>query len=155
MASQHPRGSLSPVFPADYTASTSDYVARSYNTNLSSTQHTSVHSHMSPASLHMSSMNLNAGNAGYTRGSRPTAEDNTQPRFELFLLGDGEKKVTEEADTRKFGCLSSSKTLNIYCFYMECSISGRSPFSIIDSQDLLPVPLTLQLTSLRDSFANI
>lgn len=50
----------------------------------------------------MSSMNPIAGNAGYCRESRPTAEDNTQPRFELFLLGEGEKKVTEEADTRKF-----------------------------------------------------
>ncbi|CAD6574577.1 MAG: DNA-directed RNA polymerase II core subunit [Alectoria sarmentosa] len=45
-------------------------------------------------------MNPNAGNAGYRRESKPTAEDNTQPRFELFLLGEGEKKVTEEADTR-------------------------------------------------------
>lgn len=48
----------------------------------------------------MSSMNPNAGNKGYTR---PTAEDDTQPRFELFLLGDGERKVTEEPDTREFG----------------------------------------------------
>ncbi|MCJ1257065.1 DNA-directed RNA polymerase II core subunit [Lignoscripta atroalba] len=31
---------------------------------------------------------------------KPTAEDNVEPRFELFLLGDGEKKVTETADTR-------------------------------------------------------
>ena len=46
-------------------------------------------------------MNPNTGNQGYERGTRTTAEDNTQPRFELFLLGDGEKKVTEEADTRK------------------------------------------------------
>ena len=102
MASQHSRGSLSPTFSADYIASTSDYVTRPYTTNLSTTQHTSVHSHMRSASLHMSSMNPNAGNAGYRRESRPTAEDNTQPRFELFLLGDGEKKVTEEADTREF-----------------------------------------------------
>ena len=29
------------------------------------------------------------------------AEDNVQNRFELFLLGEGEKKVTEEPDTRK------------------------------------------------------
>ena len=50
----------------------------------------------------MSSMNPVAENAGYSRQARPTAEDNTQPRFELFLLGEGEKKVTEEADTRKF-----------------------------------------------------
>lgn len=35
------------------------------------------------------------------RGNRPTAEENVPNRFELFLLGDGEKKVTEETDTRK------------------------------------------------------
>lgn len=29
------------------------------------------------------------------------AVDNVQDRFELFLLNDGEKKVTEEPDTRK------------------------------------------------------
>ncbi|KAL8694961.1 MAG: hypothetical protein Q9224_003474 [Gallowayella concinna] len=33
-------------------------------------------------------------------GSRATAEENNPNRFELFLLGDGEKKVTEEPDTR-------------------------------------------------------
>ncbi|MCJ1451016.1 DNA-directed RNA polymerase II core subunit [Mycoblastus sanguinarius] len=41
-------------------------------------------------------MNIGGGR----REARPTAEDNVQHRFELFLLGDGEKKVTEEADTR-------------------------------------------------------
>lgn len=35
------------------------------------------------------------------REAKPTSEDNQPARFELFLLGDGEKKVTEEADTRK------------------------------------------------------
>ncbi|KAI4127964.1 MAG: hypothetical protein LQ347_004380 [Umbilicaria vellea] len=36
------------------------------------------------------------------RGDRPkpTAESDIPPRFELFLLGDGEKKVTEAPDTR-------------------------------------------------------
>lgn len=33
---------------------------------------------------------------------RVPTEDNVPSRFELFLLGDGEKKVTEAADTRKF-----------------------------------------------------
>ncbi|KAL8770729.1 MAG: hypothetical protein Q9209_003596 [Squamulea sp. 1 TL-2023] len=33
-------------------------------------------------------------------GSRAIAEENVPNRFELFLLGDGEKKVTEEPDTR-------------------------------------------------------
>ena len=55
------------------------------------------------------SMNFNIGTPGYSRESRPTAEDNVQPRFELFLLGEGEKKVTEEADTRKFSFLSFPK----------------------------------------------
>lgn len=54
----------------------------------------------------MPSMNFNISTPGYSRESRPTAEDNVQPRFELFLLGEGEKKVTEEADTRKFSFLS-------------------------------------------------
>lgn len=35
------------------------------------------------------------------REAKPTSEDNQPARFELFLLGDGEKKVTEEADTRE------------------------------------------------------
>lgn len=129
MASQHPRGSLNPKFPADYIAARNDTRARPYatNTDLSASQHTSVHSHMRPASLHASSMNLNSGDAGYRRESRATAEDNTQPRFELFLLGDGEKKVTEEADTRKFSYMSSSKTGKACCFCMNPSISRRSP----------------------------
>lgn len=116
MASQQSRAGLNPTFPADHIPPTSDYVTRPYATNLSTAQHTSVHSHMRPASLHMSSMNMNAGNIGYRRESKPTAEDNTQPRFELFLLGDGEKKVTEEADTRKFSHLSSSKLASTSCF---------------------------------------
>ena len=96
------------MYPADHIAPTSDYVNRPYSTNLGAAQHVSVLSHMTRPSLHMPSINPNAGTAGYSRESRPTAEDNTQPRFELFLLGDGEKKVTEEADTRKFS----------YCFFV-------------------------------------
>ena len=44
------------------------------------------------------------------RGDRPkiAAEDNVASRFELFLLGDGEKKVTEAPDTRK----SSTSTIH-------------------------------------------
>lgn len=34
-------------------------------------------------------------------GPRPTSENDVPFRFELFILGDGEKKVTEEPDTRK------------------------------------------------------
>ena len=70
----------------------------------------------------MSNMNPNAGSEGYTREPRPTAEDNTQPRFELFLLGDGEKKVTEDADTRKFSFVSSSKAATARYFYVNFSI---------------------------------
>ncbi|KAI4244463.1 MAG: hypothetical protein L6R40_002930 [Gallowayella cf. fulva] len=33
-------------------------------------------------------------------GSRAIAEENVPNRFELFLLGDGEKKIIEEPDTR-------------------------------------------------------
>ena len=40
------------------------------------------------------------------RQTKDTAGDDIQPRFELFLLGDGEKKVTEEVDTRTFSSLS-------------------------------------------------
>ncbi|KAL8688956.1 MAG: hypothetical protein Q9218_005260 [Villophora microphyllina] len=41
-----------------------------------------------------------------SRGNRPTAEENVPNRFELFLLGDGEKKVTEETDTRELALQS-------------------------------------------------
>ncbi|MCJ1262068.1 DNA-directed RNA polymerase II core subunit [Lobaria immixta] len=34
------------------------------------------------------------------RESKPNAEDNVPHRFELFILGEGERKVTEEPDTR-------------------------------------------------------
>ena len=76
-------------------------------TTLSTAQHLSAHSHVNRASLHTSGLNPNIGN-GYTREPSNT-EGNTQDRFELFLLGDGEKKVTEEADTRKLNLSSSSK----------------------------------------------
>ena len=55
-------------------------------------------------------MSLNAGNRLYSENAKVTAEDNTQTRFELFLLGDGERKVSEEADTRKLSFLSSSES---------------------------------------------
>ena len=32
---------------------------------------------------------------------RNYAKDNVPPRFDAFLLGDGEKKVTEELETRE------------------------------------------------------
>ncbi|KAI9874810.1 MAG: DNA-directed RNA polymerase II core subunit [Pleopsidium flavum] len=42
---------------------------------------------------------LNAG-VNPHRYTVPSAEENINPRFELFLLGDGEKKVSETPDTR-------------------------------------------------------
>jgi len=46
------------------------------------------------------------------------AEDNVPHRFELFLLGDGEKKVTETPDTRKLIFLrpdhSNGVTLSLF-----------------------------------------
>ena len=44
-------------------------------------------------------LNATGGNYHPDRGELH-AEDNVPPRFELFLLGDGEKKVTETPDTR-------------------------------------------------------
>jgi hypothetical protein len=46
-------------------------------------------------------MNVNALNSDSHVGPKPVAEDNIPNRFDTFLLGDGEKKVTEVADTRK------------------------------------------------------
>lgn len=52
-----------------------------------------------PSSI--ATMNINIGNPNTDRGQRINAEDNVPTRFDAFLLGDGEKKVTEEPDTRK------------------------------------------------------
>ena len=51
-------------------------------------------------------MNVNALSSNSNRGPKPTAEDNVPNRFDTFLLGDGEKKVVEEADTRKLTFIS-------------------------------------------------
>ena len=43
------------------------------------------------------------GQGHFHRGIfKANAEENVPNRFELFLLGEGEKKITEEPDTRKF-----------------------------------------------------
>lgn len=42
-----------------------------------------------------------ANNHERRRESQLTSEDHVPDRFELFLLADGEKKVTEETDTSK------------------------------------------------------
>ena len=100
------RGSLSPISPADHIAPTSDYVGRPQAPHLGTEFHISQHSHMRLAPSQSSNMNIGGGR----REARPTAEDNVQHRFELFLLGDGEKKVTEEADTRKSNLCPSEET---------------------------------------------
>ena len=39
------------------------------------------------------------------RRDKPCLEANIPERFELFILGENEKKVTEEIDTRKSFCI--------------------------------------------------
>lgn len=68
---------------------------------------------MSKPSSNTASMDINS--LGIGRRGGPRAEDNTADRFELFLLGDGEKKVTEEADTRE-STLDSCKSPR-FCSY--------------------------------------
>ena len=141
MASQHSRGDLNPASLADHIAPTSGSMARPYTTNMRATQHTSVHSHMSRPSLHMPSMNPNAGHAGYTREAKVTAEDNREARFELFLLGEGEKKVTEEADTRKLSSLFLCRAETVFCFSLNFSITKRSLLQWI------PIPVSSQTSN--------
>ncbi|MCJ1366648.1 DNA-directed RNA polymerase II core subunit [Acarospora aff. strigata] len=43
---------------------------------------------------------LNSAEGNHFSHPRMNAEENIDPRFELFLLGEGEKKVTEAPDTR-------------------------------------------------------
>lgn len=38
----------------------------------------------------------------HARDHNKSHQDNVPPRFELFLLADGEKKVVETPDTREF-----------------------------------------------------
>ena len=90
---------------------TSNINPRPQPATLGGSNHTSHYTHMSPNPVGMSNMNINAiHGSGQRREPKPTAEDNVQSRFELFLLGDGEKKVTEEPDTRKFLCHSDIMT---------------------------------------------
>ena len=65
----------------------------------------SHHSHMQKdrsGGMSYSMYPIDSAAQGTSREPKPGAEDNVQPRFELFLLADGEKKVTEEPDTREF-----------------------------------------------------
>lgn len=98
-------GSSSPISPADYVAriapNSSNVRESSQGPHLPSDQHVSYMSHMTPPRGSPNyALNMNV-NSGGSRHAAASADDNRPDRFELFLLGDGEKKVTEEADTRK------------------------------------------------------
>lgn len=73
-------------------------------------------------------MQIGPGSAVNAGQPRPGAEDNTQPRFELFLLGEGEKKVTEEPDTRKLSYLPLSKTANLCYFFINSYVPRVSSY---------------------------
>lgn len=112
MASVWPRHHLSPTFPADYIAPTRDSVTRTYNMNPNAKKFISQYSHMTKPLPSTSRVRPE----GYSSAPNNTTEDDTVPRFELFLLGEGEKKVTEEADTREFSFSSSSEAADTHCF---------------------------------------
>lgn len=98
-------GSLSPIHPAEYLAPNIDYVnppaprpSLDRATVVSAAAHMQRHPHGAPP---IATMDINIGNPNTQRGERISTEDNIPFRFDAFLLGDGEKKVTEEPDTRK------------------------------------------------------
>jgi hypothetical protein len=71
---------------------------------------------------------------GHNRGRlRLAAEDNVPDRFELFLLGDDEKKVTEETDTRKFIfpllCYSKLTKMKRHPERLRLPVQQRRPYS--------------------------
>jgi len=92
-------GSISPMSPAKLVPSLGDKTPSPISRDLGHATYISHHSHMSKPSRNTRNMNINAFGIAGKREAREA--DNTENRFELFLLGDGEKKVTEEADTRK------------------------------------------------------
>lgn len=99
----HSHGSLTPPHPAEYLAPNIEHrpVARP---SLNRATVVSASAHMQRYSLgtpSIGTMNINIGNPNMERGQRISAEDNIPSRFDAFLLGDGEKKVTEEPDTRE------------------------------------------------------
>lgn len=100
--------SFSPAYAASLVAPNIDYANRPEDRFIGTESHTSVRSHMTRASSCPNNMNLSSEGVGNRREAKATAEDNVTPRFELFLLGDGEKKVTEEPDTRKLHTFLSS-----------------------------------------------
>lgn len=97
-----------PLSPASLIASSGEETPRAPSTNLSDSTYTSPTSYMSKPSGNTASMNIST--LGMERRGKSRAVDNTADRFELFLLGDGEKKVTEEADTRESALKSNEKT---------------------------------------------
>lgn len=92
-------GSFTPPAPARFITSVGEDALRGPSRNLSHSTYVSNTSHMTRPSSYTANMDINAFCGERHRESR--AADNTGDRFELFLLGDGEKKVTEEADTRE------------------------------------------------------
>ena len=98
-------GSLTPPHPAEYLAPNIDYVHRPVaRPSLNRATVVSAASHMQrypPSASSIGTMNINIGNPNSERGQRISTEDNIPSRFDAFLLGDGEKKVTEEPDTRE------------------------------------------------------
>ena len=98
-------GSLTPRHPAEYLAPNIDYVHRPVaRPSLNRATVVSAAAHMQRYPLGASSsatMDINIGNPNAERGQRISTEDNIPSRFDAFLLGDGEKKVTEEPDTRE------------------------------------------------------
>ena len=102
-ARSHSHGSLTPVHPAEYLSPNIEHrpvVRPSLNraTVVSSAAHMQ---RPRPGGSSIGTMNINFGNPNTERGHRINAEDNVPSRFDAFLLGDGEKKVTEEPDTRE------------------------------------------------------
>ncbi len=96
--------------------------------------HVSAWSHMLryPHSVSNLGSNMRIPNPEAGRLDRPSAEENVPNRFELFLLGDGEKKVTEETDTR----MSSAATI----------LLGWSPTACAHESPHLGIPSTSVFT---------
>lgn len=74
------------------------------------------------------------------RLDRPSAEGNVPNRFELFLLGDGEKKVTEETDTRKYSAAGQTK------ISAATTLPGWSPTAYAHESPHLGIPSTSVFT---------
>ena len=111
--------------------------------------HVSGHSHMTRTDINRPPLSMDI-NRGARNGPSSAAEDNVPHRFELFLLGEGEKKVTEEADTRK------SATLFIYSRQLS-STWPTTPQACTESRRMLSrrQPLTHNLSHRHSFFLNL